>query len=297
MTIKGSSDVRDAAAHSAACQAYSMLAAEALLLAIHLCETYLLDSTDGSSALTNDVKVRDRVKALSALAEEVDRSQDMPTEVLEAAKVVRALGSAYFKVRARTDTHVHMPEWLMSPPPFPAWETPKPETQREPTGSGRRNSRGQKRSSEVSPSQERCVRGRGAVRANDDFTADSWHAKVDTEPSPLPRPDTGITICGASRADTSISKWDTDASWTEPSLFARLDRRENEPRYGGVDTHASREYADHYVSASYRSHNHDYTPRAHHRHHGYASTQLHYDGPQYNDHGRRGAPSWDHSRR
>ncbi|KAJ1018889.1 hypothetical protein NDA16_004692 [Ustilago loliicola] len=250
--------------------------------------------------VTNDPKVRDRVRTLTALAADLERLQKSPTEVLEAAKVVRALGNAYFKVRSRMNTHFPPPEWLMPPPPFPAWQSPELETPKEPAASGRRGSRGQKRSSDNGSTQERRVRGRGAVRADDDFDADARNVKVDPEPSDLLRLDTGITIRGASQAESRVPKWEPDVYRPESSLFARLDRRDDEPRYGGMGSHAPRDYSGSYASSLYHSGGDDYGYHSYHRHDEYASYGSHsypHDEPRYRNDDPRGASSWGYSRR
>ncbi|SAM82660.1 uncharacterized protein UBRO_05095 [Ustilago bromivora] len=297
MTIQGSGNFEESTAIAEAREAYSLLAAEALLIAIHMCESYLLTTADGLANITNDVQVRRRVKALTALAQQVDKAQSGPMEVLEAAKVVRTLGSAFFKVRSSVDTHTLMPKWLMQPLPLPAWEKSKPEVVKEPATSSKSGSRGQKRYRDVSPVQERRVDGRGVVRANNDSNADTWDVKGPPTPSGLPRPECGISIRGASRADDRLAEWEPDVYRPEPSLFARLDRHEDEPRCGGRNLYARHDFSDPHASDSYRDDYYGHTNRRDDEHVSSRSHRYQYDEPHYHGLDSRAASSWAQSRR
>lgn len=304
MTIQGSGSVEESTAIAEAREAYSLLAAEALLIAIHMCESYLLTTADGLANITNDVQVRERVKALTALAQQVDKAQSGSMEVLEAAKVVRTLGNAFFKVRSSVDTHTLMPKWLMQPLPLPAWEKSKPEMAKEPATSSKSGSRGQKRYRDASSVQERRVGGRGVVLANNDFNADTWDVKGPPTPSGLPRPECSISIRGASRADDRLAEREpdvyrpeSDVYRPEPSLFARLDRREDEPRCGSRDLYARHDFGDPHASDSYRDDYYGHTNRRDDEHVSSRSHRYQYDEPHYHGYDSRAASSWAQSRR
>lgn len=218
MAIRESSQRRATDVQSDAHDSYLILAAEALLVAIHQCESYLLAHT--SKHVQNDPRMRDKVRALTRLAEGITEQKNVPEQVLESAIILSALGAAYFKVRSKS-ADLAMPKWLMPPPPIPAWEplsarkaTLESSKESATKGSGSTHKRRRSKESAAKETRDsddtskgRRVRGRGAVHATFDGAVDNGWPTLPSPRSAASRSsaDTGIAVRGVSSADDSRS--------------------------------------------------------------------------------------------
>ncbi|SPO26467.1 uncharacterized protein UTRI_04056 [Ustilago trichophora] len=240
MAIRGSSEGKTASVSSEAQEAYAMLAAEALLAAIDQCEMYLSSLRDRVTTVFTDSAAHERIRALTMLARDIIEQRRGTEEVIQAAEIVLSLGREY-SARWRSTTVHPTPAWLMSPPDFPDWKSPVSGTStagptrgidakaandaKEPKGStGRDNPKEPQRSTESKESPEstrsdqsrkrqgnddegstaeRRVRGRGSVQASSDEADPGWDTEAaSSKRAPLPpRPETGVSIRGASQTE------------------------------------------------------------------------------------------------
>lgn len=163
-------------------RAYAVLAGEALLLAIHFCESYL---TSVNAILPwQDRILRDQVRALTKVARSIDdNTGDTPKEILDAATTVCKLGTERMQLIVGTDFPA--PRWFIEPPPFPIDEPPK----------GPRNDRKRRNSDEpeITKIKVRGVAGARAIKKDNQ----DW----DTPPSSQFAADSGMNIRGVSKRE------------------------------------------------------------------------------------------------
>ncbi|CBQ73676.1 hypothetical protein sr14271 [Sporisorium reilianum SRZ2] len=182
---------------------YIILAGEALLTAIHRCDSCI---SDHQSITWTDKDVREKVRSLASLAQEIVAKHEATPQVLGAAKVVCSLTEEFLHPGKQGDVKQATPMWLMPPPPFPEWidpaarvATPEPAAIRGRAGRRRRSSQ------EDNTTEERRVRGRGAVHYRERSPDHGWDSPVKAEPSTPAlagqSSETGLTIRGTSRAE------------------------------------------------------------------------------------------------
>lgn len=204
-------------------EAYIMLATEALLTATRHC----LSCMNKPGPLSTDDNLREKVRSLSTLAQEINEKQGSAPQVLKAARMVASLAEELLMLGRQGRSPVEQPpstadepSWLMPPPPFPEWKdpsasvlTPTPATQ-EATSSKNSRARRKRRASKEDTTEERRARGRGAVHYREQSPDHGWDSHVGAEPSTAALAlgstetriatrgtDTGIAIRGASRAE------------------------------------------------------------------------------------------------
>ena len=173
-TTQSSNDGRAGSGESDGQDAYTILAAEALLTAIDQCESYLSSVSRNPTTLFEKDEARDRVRSLNTLARALNDKGTAMEEVLEAAKVVLSLSQEYSQ-QLRSGHKCLAPKWMQAPPLFPHWKASMPETAA--TEKETKNSARKRKESVDVPIFERRVRGRGNVH----FSSDG----AELAPSPL----------------------------------------------------------------------------------------------------------------
>ncbi|GAC99080.1 hypothetical protein PHSY_006677 [Pseudozyma hubeiensis SY62] len=194
--------------------AYFILAAEALLTAIHHCESCMSVCKHRPRTISTDDHLRIRVRGLQALAQKIDDEQRGRDELQQAAKVVLALGQEHLRVAWTRNAEQLSPAWLMAPPHMPGWVKPtatavltspktnsrkdkkrqNDEIEQEDASKDRRARRGEPHASK----QEGSTQGQSlAVKHNSSNTVKNEPATSGTQ-----HEETGIAIRGSSKAQS-----------------------------------------------------------------------------------------------
>ncbi|KAJ9479739.1 hypothetical protein PHBOTO_003231 [Pseudozyma hubeiensis] len=192
--------------------AYFVLAAEALLTAIHHCESCMSISKHRPRTISTDDHLRVRVRGLQALAQKIGDEQLGRDELQQAAKVVLALGQEHLCVAWSRDAEQPSPAWLMPPPPMPGWVKPTAVTV--PTSPKTRSRKDKKRQNDEIEQEDASIDRRvhldepQASKQEESTQGPSTAAKHNSSNSVKNEPgtsgtqydETGIAIRGSSKA-------------------------------------------------------------------------------------------------